>query len=50
MYNKLFLIVSITFLTTVLSLFIVSAFAQSEEEEEEEIMNQTMQDMSKSVN
>ena len=49
MYNKLFLIVSITFLTTVLSLFIVSAFAQSEEEEEE-IMNQTMQDMSKSVN
>jgi hypothetical protein len=53
-YNKLFFVIStttfiiITFIL-LLSLFTNSSFAQSGEEEKE-IMNQTMQDISKSTN
>ncbi|HJU60371.1 MAG TPA: hypothetical protein VJ583_11515 [Nitrososphaeraceae archaeon] len=49
MYNKLFVIIAITFLISILSLFTVPAFAQSEKEEEK-ITNQTMQNISKSTN
>jgi len=50
MYTKLFLVMSITFLTTtftLLSFFTGSAFAQLEERNG---INQTMQDISKSTN